>query len=124
MADNTSADEVVILIAHGSRSQTANDNHHMLCGSLGEQAHANVVPAFLELAEPSIGEAIDAAAATADSVRLLPLFVHSGNHVTGDIPEIVEEARVRNPQTKVILSDYVGADPAFFNLLTEWISGR
>ena len=76
------------------------------------------MPAYLELAEPSIPAAIDSAiAAGATQVRLVPHFLGPGNHVMVDIPEIVAAARQRHPGIEVELSEYLGADPALIDLL-------
>ena len=72
----------------------------------------------LRLFEPSIGDAIDeAAAAGAAHVMVVPLFVHVGNHVERDIPAIVAEARTRHPHVEVVLAAHIGAAPGFAELI-------
>lgn len=114
----------VVLIAHGSRNQGANDDHVALCEAI-ERRRADVgrggkvLPAFLEIAEPSIPDAIDLAARDSSEVRILPLFINQGNHVSHDIPEIVEEARQRHPAIDIRLLPHVGADPRFADLVVD-----
>jgi sirohydrochlorin cobaltochelatase len=113
--------EAVLLIAHGSRNPAAQADHGRLCELVGTAAGVTVRPAYLELAEPSIADAVDAAVADgADRVRLVPLFLHTGNHVARDIPGIVDAAREADPDVTIQLDEHVGADPG----LVDLIAGR
>ena len=110
----------VVLIAHGSRAAAANEAHravaHQVAAALGVPVHA----AYLELAEPSIGEAIDAAAAGgAARIVVLPHFLYPGRHVTEDVPAIVAEAAARHDAAAVELVAASGDDPAMVDLLVE-----
>jgi len=86
---------------------------------VGGASAATVRPAYLEITEPSIPDAIDAAVRDgAGEVRLLPYFLHPGNHVAVDLPRIVDEARTRHPATAVVLLEHIGADPGLIELLS------
>jgi sirohydrochlorin cobaltochelatase len=112
----------VILIAHGSRNPAAQADHQLLCERVADRTGAGVRAAYLELAEPSIPNAIDGAVGEgATRVRLVPLFLHTGNHVARDIPEIVEAARLRHPDIDIELETHVGADPGLVDLVAERI---
>ncbi len=121
---------VTLLVAHGSRNVGAVRAHESLCNAVAEQVAADGGPgvgggqlvevraAYLEINEPSIGEAIDAAAADgATAVRVVPHFLAPGNHVAVDIPAIVDEARARHPGVSIELTEHSGADPAMVSLL-------
>lgn len=114
---------VLLVLAHGSRRRGSNEEiRHMsarLAAQLGER-YSRVMPAFLELAEPSIPAAIDAAvAAGADEVVLFPYFLAAGRHVCKDIPRLVAEARRRHPQARLDLRPYLGELPGLTQLLVE-----
>lgn len=116
--------DVTLLVAHGSRNPAAGEAHLQLCSAVAAASSStagrevDVVPAYLEIAEPSIPDAIDAAvAAGATTVRVLPHFLGPGNHVLVDIPEIVTAARERHPGVTVELVEHLGADPALVDLL-------
>lgn len=114
----------VLLVAHGSRNPRAAEEHERLCVLVeGRVAEATgvAVPvraAYLEIASPSIPDAIGAAvAAGATTVRLLPHFLNSGNHVLVDLPAIVAEARSAHPGVTIELAEHLGADPGLVELL-------
>ena len=116
---------VVVLVAHGSRAETANDAHRTLCERVASAAGVPVVPAFLELAEPSIPEGIDRAVALgATGVRVVPYFLHPGRHLREDLPRIVAEASDRHGATASIeLTTHVGDDPRMVQLLVDLAQG-
>ncbi|MEX0767942.1 MAG: CbiX/SirB N-terminal domain-containing protein [Microthrixaceae bacterium] len=128
--------KIVLLVAHGSRNPRAAVEHAQLCekvqaqanGALGDlQADSQAVrssqvqvrPAYLELAEPSIAQAIDTAVNEgALHIRLLPHFLNSGNHVMRDLPEAVAEAETKHPGVSIELAEHLGADAGLVTLLT------
>lgn len=107
-----------LLVAHGSRNPAAADAHTALCAAVAELAGAPVRPAYLEITEPSIPDAVDRAVADgATRVRIVPHFLGPGNHVLVDIPAIVATARERHPTVRIELVEHLGADPALVELL-------
>lgn len=115
---------VVVLIAHGSRHPAAAAEHDALCRRVADRSGQDVRPAYLELSEPSIPEAIDVAVADgARRVRLVPYFLHPGNHVRRDLPEIAAAARDRHPGVAVVLEPHVGDDPGLVDLLARRLTG-
>lgn len=108
----------VILIAHGSRAEVANEAHRQVSSALAARTGEPVVAAFLELAEPSIPDAIDAAVADgAVEILLLPYFLHPGRHLRSDLPRLAGEARDRHPQVAVELLPAFGEDEGVIDLL-------
>ena len=121
------APRVVLLVAHGSRNPLAAAEHTRLCAAVQEdlrtqapgEAEIQVRPAYLEIAAPSIQDAVDGAVADgAVSIRLLPHFLNSGNHVMVDLPAQVDQARTRHPDVGIELVEHLGADPGLVRLLT------
>ncbi len=120
---STAHQVVVVVAAHGSRAVAANDAHRAVVARLAEQVPVRVVPAFLELTEPSIADAIDVAVAGgASSVVVLPYFLHPGRHLTEDLPRIVAEADERHPSATVRLAPSFGADPALGAVLAAQVA--
>jgi sirohydrochlorin cobaltochelatase len=109
-----------VVIAHGSRADLANDAHRAVCASLGARVEGPVVAAFLELAEPSLGDAIATLVADgADDIVVLPYFLYPGRHMQRDIPALVEAARAAHPDVTITLGPLFGDDPAVIDLLAN-----
>ena len=113
---------IVLLLAHGSRAERTTSDHEALCEAVADASGTEVRPAYLEISEPSIPDAVDLAVADgATSVRLLPFFLHLGNHVAADLPRIVAEATDRHPEVSIVLEEHLGADPGLVALLADRI---
>jgi sirohydrochlorin ferrochelatase len=113
-----SDDTIVLLIAHGSRAERTTADHEALCRAVAEASGAVVRPAYLEISDPSIPDAIDTAVADgATTVRLVPHFLHLGNHVAADLPDIASAAADRHPGVQIPLEEHLGADPGLVDLL-------
>lgn len=112
----------VVLAAHGSRATDANDAHRALVHAIDHRVDVSVGAAFLELAEPSIPDAIDAAvAAGAATVVVLPYFLHPGRHLREHIPALVAEAADRHPDRSIVLTGAFGDDHAIIDLLVDQV---
>lgn len=112
----------VVLVAHGSRASAANRAHLDLAESLDSRIGPTVIGAFMELAEPSIGDAIGRAVdGGATVVAVVPYFLHPGRHQQQDIPALVAEAAETRPGVDIRLLDYFGADPAVLDVLTAQV---
>lgn len=78
----------------------------------------NVNVGFLEVAKPTILEALQMQVDQgAQSIRIIPLFLVPGNHVTRDIPRIIETFKSENPQIKITVEPFLGEHPDFKKLL-------
>ncbi len=102
-----------LVIAHGSRNPALIAAHTEICHRVASRVgdRATIRPAYLEISEPSIPEAIDAAVTNGTtSVVLVPYFLHVGNHTLRDLPEILDEARDRHPHVEIILAEHLGID--------------
>ena len=111
-----------LVIAHGSRAADLADAHNEVCAELAEQAPPGVMvrPAYLELTEPSIPDAVDAAVAdSATRVVLLPYFLHIGNHTRRDLPAILEQAQERHPGVDLVLAEHLGIDSRLVAILAD-----
>lgn len=110
-----------IVVAHGSRAPGTVEDHLRVCDELaaaaGERVDA-VTGAFLEINEPSIPDALDAAvAAGASRVVVLPYFLHAGTHTRRDLPELLDAARERHPETHFALASHLAPDPRLVEVL-------
>ncbi len=117
MSPNTA----LVLVAHGSRRTASNAEVQSLAARLARLAGRRftaVIAGFLELAAPSIPEAIEAAiAGGATEVRVLPWFLSAGRHVSEDIPAQVAAVQARHPDVHIHLLGHAGALPGMAELL-------
>ncbi len=109
----------VVLAGHGSRAEEANDSLALLAQGLAAELELPVHTGYLEMAEPTIPQALRAAAAGgARRIVLVPYFLSPGMHVRRDLVAIVDEAR-RELGVPIVLSDFLGAHEAVPRLLAS-----
>ena len=103
----------LVLVAHGSRRSASNDEVRQLAERLAQMSadrYADVTAAFLELAEPSIPDAIQCCVDRgAREVVVLPYFLSQGRHVVIDIPEQVRPKQEQHQQVSIAIAPYLGA---------------
>ncbi|MBF5057030.1 hypothetical protein Y5W_02324 [Alcanivorax sp. 521-1] len=120
--------KALLIMAHGSRAEAANEEFKALVDAVAEttrEDYAAVLPCFLELARPSLQEALQQLEhQPVDSVYVYPLFFNNGKHVATDIPAQVEEARERHPHLTIELLEYFGTAPGLAALVREHIAGQ
>lgn len=114
----------IILIAHGSRREEANRELRQLARTIGAaRPDSRVVPAFLELAEPTIPAAIQACIDQgARTVQLFPYFLSAGVHVTRDLEGFRRQFAAAHPDISFQLSRPLGAHPAIVQIVQELLS--
>lgn len=108
----------LLLIAHGSRSQAANQDLVLMAGSLRNEGFPKVEVSYLELAPPTIQEGGAACVGPGiQTVLMLPYFLSAGVHVQRDL----EEARIQlescHPGVRFILAKPLGPHPNLLTLL-------
>jgi len=113
--------KVMMLIAHGSRKTSANDEVRALAervAGAGGGDYDAVHAAFLELAEPDIQQGIsDCVALGATEIVAVPYFLAGGRHVSADIPGELACAQAGHPRVSIRLSQYLGQNEAMIDLV-------
>lgn len=115
----------IVLIAHGSRREEANAELRQLAETIGRQLpDRDVVPAFLELAEPTIPAAVETCLARgAERVLLFPYFLSAGVHVTRDLEGFREQFATGHPRVEFRLTRPLGAHPEIARIVLEMLAG-
>jgi sirohydrochlorin cobaltochelatase len=76
----------------------------------------------MEFAEPRLDEALgDALSDGACDIKILPLFLSAGGHVSKDIPRLVDSAKIRFPELDIELLPPIG-EYRSFGALVHWIA--
>ncbi|MFT5206373.1 MAG: sirohydrochlorin ferrochelatase [Candidatus Omnitrophota bacterium] len=102
----------ILLISHGSRSDTAYEEVMGLGNEL-QKLWPDIImqTAFLEINSPSIPEGIGHLSEKGvTDLQVLLNFLNSGRHVLEHIPQIVEEA-CESKNIKYQISKHIGAHP-------------
>jgi len=117
------ADKALIIVAHGSRKDSSNEEVKALGEKvkyLQDKHYTFVMTAFLEFATPSLQESmLSCIEKGATEIVILPYFLASGNHVTRDIPEVVQKIQTAHPQIEILLKSHLGSSPGMAELLSD-----
>ena len=115
--------QALVLIAHGSRRQASNQEVTNLALGLKKSAgkqYQIVEAGFLEIAKPSIPEAIESCIESgATSVIVVPYFLAAGRHVAEDIPQIVRPVWERHPHVSIRISEHIGMSNSMPRLILD-----
>lgn len=118
--------ECIVMIGHGSPRQTAN-RLDSIAAILHNRLHPGcrddcVRTAYLQFGEPGIDKAIDDCISQgAKKVILHPFFLSEGQHVTKDIPEMIQDARLRHPYVKFVYTEPLGIHEKLAQIAIERI---
>jgi len=99
--------QALIIVAHGSRNTHANDNFVKLIEKIMPKlaAHYSIIEiGFLEFASPSLIDAVNAMPTDSSdlTVTVFPYFLHSGNHVVKDIPNLLKSTHLKKAKIKIL----------------------
>lgn len=115
----------LLVVAHGSRREASNDEVRKLVELISIRSGIRfkmVMPAFLELASPSIPEGIELCIKKgATEVVVFPYFLSAGRHVTEDVPAEVELKRKEYPQIPIKITNYLGSNQGIADLVLELV---
>jgi len=111
----------LVLVDHGSRRAEANE----VVERIAERIRAlepglSVRSAHMELASPSLGEAIGACLAAGErDIVVHPYFLGPGRHTREDIPALIREAIEGQAGVRVQLSEPLGDHEKLAELVLE-----
>lgn len=110
----------LIVLGHGSRNPSATAQFMELVAQLRARRGDLVLPAFMELAEPSLADAVaEAVAGGAGEIVVQPCFLFDGMHISRDIPEMLAEFAGEHPAVTFRFGKPFGADARLADLLLE-----
>lgn len=115
----------LIVIAHGSRRDSANKEFFSLVNNLSDiiDGYQSVRPALLEQAQPTLMQACtDTVKLGATHIDVYPLFFNKGIHVEKDIPLQVAQLMEQFDSTDIRLLDYLGSSSLMAELIKQHVA--
>ena len=113
----------LVVVAHGSRRSESNAEVKTIANKLSDlmaSGFSDIRYGFLELAEPSIPDAIiQSIEAGAETVIILPYFLSAGRHVTVDIPNEVQKVQDQYPDLPLIILPYLGSADGLLQVISK-----
>lgn len=111
----------ILLFAHGSRVEEANRGVHELARQVQEAGNLPYVrAAFLEMAQPDLTAAIEAAVqAGFGKILIIPFFLTMGVHLRRDLPELLAQQRERHPELEIEAGDSLEGHPLMPSLILD-----
>jgi sirohydrochlorin ferrochelatase len=110
----------LILFAHGSRIESANEGVRAIAADLGRAADTYVEPAFLELGHPDLaGAAAALAQRGASRIVIIPYFLTLGLHLERDLPQLVATLRNSHPGIDIQVTPPLEGHPALLHVLLD-----
>ncbi len=111
----------LIVFAHGSRVAAANQAVRRVAGAAAAQSGFKLwQEAFLELAEPTLAQAVEALANEgAKRIVVTPYFLVMGVHLERDLPRMLKDAAAATPGVKLASTPPLDGHPALAGILAE-----
>jgi cobalt transport protein ATP-binding subunit len=112
----------MLVVGHGSRDADGVEEFWELAGAIRAVSPVPVGFGFIELASPTVDEAIDALVADgATEIVSVPLVLLSAGHLKNDAPAALARARDRHPEVRFRLARDLGIEPRVLDAATDRI---
>jgi len=113
----------VLIVGHGSRRKETEQILESVVKTARQKLPETPVEiAYMEFSGQTIHAGLDALIGQgALEIAAVPYFLFDGVHIQKDIPEALEEYRVKNPTIKITMGKPLGADERLAAILTDRI---
>ena len=125
LKQHTNKSTHIILLAHGSRDPKWTATFDALFERVSQANSVERVSlAYMELAEPQLDTALDAAReGGATHIQILPLFFAAGRHLREDVPKQIETYATHHEALDIELLPPVGEHEAFSQAVVSIVTG-
>ncbi len=118
----TKLKESILLIGHGSRNATGNQQIQEFTQNLQQKCPQwNIDVCYIELADYLLDAGLQDAADKSDKVIVVPLILNAAGHVKEEIPEYIDAARKKNPDTRFVYASHIGTDELILNIMNRYL---
>lgn len=113
----------ILILAHGSRKPETERILESLVSKLKIKTKGALIEsAYLQFSEPSLEKGVESLIKLgALDIRIIPLFLFDGIHVTQDIPEEIETLKTRHPGIRISLGRHLGDDDRIVDIMKDRI---
>lgn len=114
----------ILILAHGSRRQETD----AILNSLTEKVKSKtgesmIIPAYLQFSEQNLEAGIEALIDKgAEKIKVIPMFLFDGIHVTQDIPEELNAIMAKHPGVEIRMSKHLGDDDRIADIIADRVS--
>lgn len=114
----------ILILAHGSKRQETEKTLNSLVEKVKAKTGEKLVyPVYLQFSEPNLEMGIaQLADSGATHIKIVPMFLFDGVHVTQDIPGELEVIRAKYPKIDIRLSKHLGDDDRIADIIVERIA--
>lgn len=110
----------IIVFAHGSRVESANEAVRAVAASLAQACGERVEAAFLELGQPDLpAAAARLVEAGVDSITVIPYFLTLGLHMERDLPPLIATISLSYNGLSIAVTPPLDGHPALVQALLD-----
>ena len=111
----------IVVFAHGSRIESANDAVRAVTADLmNAGSFEHVETAFLELGHPDLAGAVARLVGRGvKRIVILPYFLTLGTHLERDLPALVKEVASRHTDVELLVTPPLDGHPALVQILLD-----
>jgi sirohydrochlorin ferrochelatase len=110
----------LVVFAHGSRIESANQAVRDVAGQLAVSGKYQVEAAFLELGQPDLPGAVARLVSLgAERIVVIPYFLTLGTHLHRDLPRLATEAASRFRNVPIHVTAPLDGHPALLQALLD-----
>ncbi len=110
----------LLIAGHGTADKVGAEQFRQFVKRVAGQLDAPVAGGFIELSEPTIGDAVDSLAPRVNRrIAAVPLMLVAAGHAKGDIPASLARERLRHEGLSFMYGRPLGPHPTILTLLRE-----
>lgn len=107
----------IILFAHGSSLDSANDAVREVARQMAAAGGYHVEAAFLMGGSPELPDAVAAAAQRTRRIVIVPYFLTVGTHIQRDLTALVSQARAAHPNLSIEVAPTLDGHAGLIDIL-------
>ncbi|MCR4436336.1 MAG: CbiX/SirB N-terminal domain-containing protein [Clostridiales bacterium] len=114
----------ILILAHGSkRLETERIVNSLVEKVKSKTGETLVYPAFLQFSDQNLEKGVDYLVKEgADHIRIMPMFLFDGVHVTQDIPNELETIKARYPGVEIKMAAHIGDDDRIADIIVDRVN--